>query len=128
MALRSMSPRFTGALIGLAVLSACGSNPPALTSASPPSSGFSTKQFPPGGNLFAPGNLLPFSYLGTGYGPSIFGLGASPLATSLLAGPFSIVPPTLIPFKAGAIGSALPFADACSIGLAVAAVANPFFW
>jgi hypothetical protein len=113
MALRSMSPRITGALIGFALLSACGSNPPALTSPSQPSSSFAVKQIPP-----PPCNLLPFSYFGLGFGASAFGLGCS----SILAAPFGIVPAPLVPFNYGAIGSALPYSDAaflaagCGIG------------
>jgi hypothetical protein len=112
MALRSMSPRITGALIGFATLSACGSNPPALSSPSQPTSGFAVQQCASpialaAATPVAATNLVPFSYLGLGCGVGAFGF--NPLGAGILGGPLDLLAPSLVPLKLGAIGSALPF-------------------
>jgi hypothetical protein len=115
-----MSPRITGTLCSLAVLSACGSNPPALTSSPQAGSSFSVQQCGPiaGTVLSSCGasvatGLVPFSYFGLGYGGlGLGGLGLGGLGGfggGLLGGAYGIVPPAFVPIKYGAIGSALPY-------------------
>lgn len=112
MALRSMSPRITGALAGLAMLSACGSH---LTSPSQPPAGFRTQQCAAGYGPTVATNLVPFSYWGLGYGSLGAGFGGlgvggwAGLGLGVLGGPWDLFGPGLVPYKAGAIGSALPF-------------------
>ena len=105
MALRSMSPRFAGALISLVALTACGGT--LSTQPNPHQSEFSTKQCIQ--QIIASDPLLPFCYFGNPYGASAYGLGYGYGLGSLLTPALGVAAP-LVPLNYGAIGSALPWA------------------
>src|SRR5690242_5674405 len=103
MALSSVSSRLSGALIGIALLAACGTSPAGVTTPAPSQTGMHTQ------------SLVPFSYWGSSYGISTFGLGGLG-GFGAFGGPLTPLC-GLVPYNLGAIGSALPTADAVPAGI-----------